>query len=126
MQNGILIEYCPDIQYHFLPVEINFSRPNMKFFYIYFVKMNSYSQALLWFYASPQRVCSTWQIAIFPISTLVCVSSYVSSMNLCESKQIDIGCICLIFLHYVFPNELSNSLHEEMKIYTDCICLTFL
>ena len=59
-------------------------------------------------------------------STLVCVSSYVFSRNLIESRQSHIGCICLTFLQGVFACVSSNYLYESMHNYTGCICLTFL
>ena len=59
-------------------------------------------------------------------SKLVCVSSYVSSKNLCESRQSHIGCIYLSFLHCAFSNVSSNCLPQKGHNHIDCICSNFL
>ena len=37
-----------------------------------------------------------------------------------------IGCICLIFLHYVFSNVSTNCLGQRMQSHAGCTCLAFL
>ena len=56
---------------------------------------------------------------------LWCGLSNVSSNQLPEMRHIDIGRICLTFLHCVFSNVPLNRLPDKMHSHTGCICLTF-
>ena len=45
---------------------------------------------------------------------------------LSEKRHSHIGCICLTFLHCVFSNEPSDSMHGRIQSHIGCMCLTFL
>ena len=53
-----------------------------------------------------------------------CAFSNVPSNDLLEMGQSHIGCICSVFLHYVFSNVSSKRLYKRMHI--GCIGLSFL
>ena len=74
----------------------------------------------------PQKTGSQKKTLFFPNmhSTLVCVSSYASSKNLCESIKSHTGCIFLTFIHCVFSNVTLMNLDQSM--HSHIIGLTFL
>ena len=68
------------------------------------------------------------QIMHNPTGCIICLAFLHCgfSNGLPERMHSHIGCICLVFLRYVFSNVSSNCLHQRMRIHIGCICLTFL